>query len=161
VSKRFAALSDLRSRLAFIQKAKGHTSDAGLNVHMGEIVTYPPGDPESAISVVVSPSTPDQSDSRILSKVSVQIQAFVPADAADHLLILEGILGDIKEAVEIEEDASIDRFLGSVVDGKPYGTTPKGVNRGSEIHYPRQEGSTVVGAAVEYILTFEEYWGNP
>lgn len=160
-SFRLRALTDLISRLGFIQISKGYNTDAGLHIWQGEAPQFGEGDPTAALLVLVGADSPTQSGPRILARVPVEVQACVPADLGNPLLSIEAIVADIKVAVEIEGrdqnavagSASIDRSLD--------GTLPTGLERGPTRPIPRVEGSTYVGASVEYVLTIEEQWGLP
>lgn len=160
-SKRQAALVDLVTRLEFITKAKGYNTDAGEHIFLGEAPTFGEDDPPEALAVLVGEDSPLTSGGVIRTRTPIEIWAVVPAGIEQPLLAVEAIIADIKEAVEIEADGSVDRFLGTVDDdGRPYGTLPKGLERGSIKSLRRQEGSTFVGAAVEYIAHFEEHWAG-
>lgn len=161
-SKRQAALLDLIARLEFITKAKGYNTDAGEHIFLGEAPTFGEDDPPEALAVLVGEDSPQTSGGLIRTRTPIEIWAVVPATLEQPLLAVEAIIADIKEAVEIEADGSIDRFLGTIDEetSRPYGTLPKGLERGSIRALRRQEGSTYVGAAVEYIAHFEESWGG-
>lgn len=160
-SKRQAALLDLIARLEFITKAKGYNTDAGEHLFLGEAPTFGEDDPPAALAVLVAEDSPQTSGGIIRIRTPIEIWAVVPATLEQPLLAVEAIIADIKEAVEIEADGSVDRFLGTVTDqGRPYGTLPKGLERGSIRALRRQEGSTYVGAVVEYVAYFEESWGG-
>lgn len=160
-SKRQAAIADLVRRLEFITKVKGYNTDAGEHIFIGEAPTFGEDDPPEALAVLVEEDSPQIQGGLIRTRTPIEIWAVVPAGVEDPLLAIEAIITDIKEAVEIEANGSIDRFLGIVDDaGKPYGTLPRGLERGVIKPLKRQEGSTYVGAAVEYIANFEERWGG-
>jgi hypothetical protein len=161
-SKRQAALQDLIARLAYITKEKGYNTDAGEHIFLGEAPTFGEDDPPEALAVLVGEDSPQTSGGLIRTRTPIEIWAVVPATLEQPLLAVEAIIADIKEAVEIEADGSVDRFLGMLTEeeGKPYGTLPKGLERGSIRALRRQEGSTYVGASVEYVAHFEEAWGG-
>lgn len=172
-SKRESAFADLLTRLAFITIANGYSTDAGEHIFFNETPKLGPDDAPAALAVMVGEDgNPGTQGSRIRSRVVIDVQAFaLLASDATPLLVSEALIADIKHAVEIEGndqnataggDASIDRFLGTVDDdSRPYGTLPRGVERGSVRALPREAGSEVVGATVEYVLYFEEGWGQP
>lgn len=159
-SQRETALLDLRDRLAWITVAHGYNSDAGQNISMGEIITLGPDDPPAALSIVVGQDSPIVEGGVVRTTVPVEVQAFVPTDVDAPVIALERLIADIKQAVEIEgndqnaaADPSVDRALA--------GTLPLGLTRGSTRPIPREEGSSVVGASVGYLLAIEERWGQP
>jgi hypothetical protein len=160
-SKRQAAIGELVRRLEFITKANGYNTDAGEHMFVGEAPTFGEDDPPEALAVLVEDDSPQAAGGLIRTRTPIEIWAVVPAGLNDPLLAIEAIIADIKEAVEIEADGSVDRFLGVVgEDGKPYGTLPRGLERGVIRTIKRREGSTYVGASVEYIANFEERWGG-
>jgi len=160
MSRREDALLDLKSRLAWITVQHGYNSDAGQNIFMGEMVVLGPDDPPAALALSIGQDTAETTGGLIRCTVPVEVQAFVPTNIDEPLLALERLIADIKVAVEIEGndqntagDASTDRAL--------VGTLPTGLNRGTTRPIPRQEGSEVLGVGLEYVLTFEERWGQP
>jgi len=157
-SKRQLALTDLVNRLSFIQVAKGYNTDAGLHIFLGEVPRFGPNDPPAALAVVVGDDSPETTGGTTRTRVPFEVQAIVPADMTAPTLAIEEIVADIKEAVEIEADGSVDRYLG-VMNGKP-ATLSKGLQRGSTRAIRREPGSEYVGASVEYLATFEEKWGS-
>jgi hypothetical protein len=159
-SKRELALLDLRARLSWISEQHGYNSNAGKTISMGEQITLGPDDPPAALSIVVGQDSPTVEGGMVRSDVPVEIQAFVPADLAAPLLALERLIADIKVAVEIEGNDQ-NAGLGASVDRALNGTLPRGLTRGSTRSIPREDGTTVVGASIMYILAFEEGWGKP
>lgn len=159
-SKRQAAINDLVTRLGFIQTAKGYNTDAGLSIFLGEWPRFGPDDPDSALGIAVGDDSSETIGGLVRSRVPIEVWAFVPAGTSSPLVAIEAIIADIKEAVEIESNPSRTRALGDMVEGQPHGTTPKGLERGVTRALRREEGTQVVGAAVEYIATFEDQWGS-
>lgn len=159
-SKRETALLELRDRLAWITVVHGYNSDAGQNISMGEVITLGPDDPPAALAIVVGQDTSVVEGGVVRSQVPVEVQAFVPTTVDAPVLALERLIADIKVAVEIEGNDQ-NAGLGAAVDRSLAGTLPRGLVRGSTRPIPREEGSTVVGASVEYLLSFEEGWGKP
>ncbi len=161
ISKRQAAINELVTRLEFITKAHGYNTDAGGHIFLGEAPTFGEDDPPEALAVLVGEDSPQTGGGLIRTRTPIEIWAVVPSALEQPLLAIEAIITDIKEAVEIESDPAVDRFLGTVGDDdKPYGTLPRGLERGVIRSLKRQEGSVYVGAAVEYIANFEETWGG-
>lgn len=160
-SKRSAALVDLRSRLAWIAKDNDYSSDIGNQITMGEVYQLGPDDSKTGIAVMVGDDSGESAGQRTTSVVPVEVVGYIPYDTVDAVLVIEGIIEDIKRAVEIEEDGARDRFLGTTVDDVPYGTLPCGVERGAVRTIPREAGSPIIGASVTYMLTFQEDWGQP
>jgi len=164
-SKRQAALEELERRLVFIEKAKGYSSDAGKKIYQGEAIKWGPHDPPAAIVLRYGVDAPTIQGSVVTSRTPIEIWAIVPADIDRPYLAIEGIIADIKQAVEIEGRdqnaeppingrADIDRSLDGI-------TLPKGFERGPTTTLPREPGSSYVGSYIEYAATFEEGWGQP
>jgi hypothetical protein len=153
-SKRQDALEDLRDRLSQITTDNGFASNAGALIFVGEVPRIGPDDEPAAICVVVGPDQPSTTGSRTICRVPIEIQAIVPADLADPMVALEGILGDVKRAVEIE---GVEAYRSRGLNG----TLPVGLERASTRWLPRQEGDAFVGAGVGYVAIFDESWGQP
>lgn len=158
ISKRSKAIAELVRRLGFIQVVKGYSCDAGLKILLGEVPTFGEGDPDSAIALAIGRDEPVTTGGLVRTRTPFEVHAMVRADMDAPLVAVEELVADIKNAVEIEgqdpgTDASIDRSL----DGL---TLPKGFERGSIAPLGRNEGSTYVGAIVEYVGIFEERWGG-
>lgn len=160
-SKRQAAIAELVRRLEFITKANGYNTDAGEHIFLGEAPAFGEGDPPEALAILIDDDSPQTNGGVVRTRTPIEIWAVVPAGFEDPLLAIEAIITDIKEAVEIEADGSIDRFLGTVTEaGQPYGTLPRGIERGVVQAVKRDPGGTYVRAAVEYVAYFEETWGG-
>ena len=130
------------------------------HIFLGEMPAFGPDDPPAALGVAIGDDSPEASGSTTRTRVPYEVWAIVPADLNAPLVAIEAIIADIKEAVEIEANPDQTRALGAMVLGQPRGTTPKGLERGVTRALRREEGSEFVGAAVEYILTFEDVWGS-
>jgi hypothetical protein len=160
-SKRQAAVADLVRRLGFITRANDYNTDAGEHIFLGEAPTFGEGDPPEALALLIQDDSPQVAGGLIRTRTPIEIWAVVPADVDAPLLAVEAIITDIREAVEIEADGSVDRFLGTIdEDGKPCGTLPRGLERGVIQALTRKPGDTFVRAAVEYVANFEERWGG-
>ena len=157
-SRRQAALEDLRARLAFITMANGYNTDAGKNIFLGEAPKWGPDDPPVGLAIAIGDDSPQIQGGLITAATPLQVWAVVPVGSEAPLVVIEAIIADIKEAVEIEQDGSVDRALG-VVDGST-ATEPRGLARGVTRALRREEGSEYVGAAVECVATFQERWGG-
>lgn len=157
-AKRELALVDLLNRLTKIQTAKGYNTDAGENLFIFEDCAVGEDDP-LGIQVEVGPDSPVMSGRRIRAEVPIQIQALVYAPAFDaipaRIHALESLIADIKRAVEIDEGQKADLQHG--LDG----THARGLRRGVTVPLKREPGSQFYGAAVEYIATIDEAWGEP
>lgn len=157
-SKRERALLELASRLAFIKVDKGYNSDAGGSIFIYEDAKLGPDDP-LAIVIEPGPDQPTMAGPRITAHLPIQVQAVVYSPAfstvAEKISALEGLIADIKRAVEIDEgeEANLQHGLD--------GTLPKGLIRGVTLPLRREPGSEFFGAAVEYTAVIQELWGQP
>jgi len=103
---------------------------------------------------VVGADSPTTQGGLVRTRVPVEIQAIVPATIDDAFMALEAIVADIKRAVEIE---GVQAFRTRSLKG----TLPMGLERGVTRVLPREDGSLFVGTGIEYVLSFEEKWGDP
>ena len=158
-SKRQVALADLLVRLAFITKANGYNTDAGAAIFAGEAPRFGPDDAPAALAVFVGDDSPEIKGGIVRTDVPIEVWATVPAGLDSPLMAIEETIADIRVAVEIEKDGSVDRSLG-VVEGLP-ATLPTGLRRGPTRPLRREPGSEFVGASVEYVAMFETRWGTP
>jgi hypothetical protein len=158
-SKREAAVAELVRRLQFITVVNGYNSDAGKQIVYGEAPKFGPGDPPAALAIIIGETIPEAVQTNYVQESTpIEIQALVPADLDAPLLAVEGIISDIKGAVEIEgrapgTSAARDRSLDGVCQ-------PKGFTRGRTRALTREPGSTYCGSAIEYIAVLEERWGG-
>jgi len=159
VSKRQVALADLLGRLIFITKANGYNTNAGASISAGEAPRFGPDDPPAALAVFVGDDSPDTKGGTVRTDVPIEIWATVPAGLGAPLIAIEELIADVRVAIEVEKDGSVDRSLGGVAGGPA--TLPTGLRRGSTRPLRREPGSEFVGASVEYVATFETRWGTP
>jgi len=175
-SKRQLALADLKTRLGFITKANGFSSDAGNTIFLGEIKKLGPSDGDSALAIFVGSSEPPDSGrfttgGLVRSKVPIHIHAIakVPRDSSP-LEVFEGLLADIKQAVEVEGNDPLhpegaawkDRYLGVIEGTTPSpATLSRGLERDSETVHFEEGGSVITGVTVTYLMFLEEKWGQP
>jgi hypothetical protein len=153
-SRRKLILEEFRARVSAITIANGFFTDAGKNVFLGEVPTLGPDDAETAIALVVEEDDPNTqtpfgpgTGATIQIGLTIAIHALAMADLDTPLLAIEDVIHDIKQAVELD-----DRTLGGLV-----GSLMRGPTRPLD----REEGSTVVGASVDYDVMYSEAWGDP
>lgn len=146
--KRQAILEALRDRLEAITTANGFRTNAGQTVCLGETPALGPDDATVAIAIVVGDDEPRFQGEHVFVSLPIGVQALAQADLDDPYLAIEAVLGDIKEAVELE-----DRTLGGLV--------PRSIDRGSTRTLEREPGSTTVGVELEYSAPYTEVWGAP
>jgi len=154
LSVRQSILTELISRVSAIAVANGYQTDAGLRLFVGELPALGPDDPDAALALIVRDEQAadlsgygEAPDGIILSVLPVEVQAVVKADLEQPWVSVEGVIADIKQAVETN-----DRSLG--------GVRALPLKSGRTRAFPREPGSTVVGAGVPYLATFAESWGG-
>lgn len=136
------------TRVQAVQVANGFQTNAGQVVYTGETPELGPDDPNEVIAIVVGDDSVKYQGANLLVRLPVSIQALVKADLDDPLTAIEAVISDIKRAVELA-----DRKLGGLI--------PQPIERGSTRAVPRRPGSTTVGVAVEYSISYVEAWGAP
>lgn len=153
-SQRVRILEALVERLQAVrangQAASGATyeTDAGLAVYVGERPELGESDPAVAVAVL-----PQEDDTEAIGqqlafmvRLPVAIEAIASVELDQPYLAAVAVVADIKRAIEGE------RTLGGLVSE---------IRRGATAVVPREPGTTTVGVAVTYQLTFKEPWGNP
>lgn len=141
-------LRDIRTRDTAASGATYET-DAGLAVYVGERPELGESDPYVAIAVLPQEDDVAGIGQQLAFMVTlpIAIEAIASVDRLDEpYLAAEAVVADIKRAIEGE------RTLGGLVSD---------MRRGSTAVVPREPGTTTVGVAVTYQLTFKEPWGNP
>lgn len=175
-SKRLLAIEDLKARLGYIRTANGFSSNAGQAIYLGKIPKLGPSDPESALAIVMDQDEPPASGlytegGTVRAKVPIWVHA-IAKGGDSPLLVFEGLIADIKQAVEIEgndplhpEAAAkpwVQRYLGVVAGSPPSPVTlGKGLERGATTPHYAEGGSEQTGASVQYFMFLEEQWGQP
>ena len=169
ISKRRLAIEALVDRLEFITQANDYNTDAGNLIFVGESPKLGEDDPRSALAVFVRDDQPIEGESAITRagicryRLPVEIHGITtPEEGVSPGMAYEGLISDIKEAVEIEGrepgsiSAAVSRSLGALGV-----TLPTGLERGTTRVQYREGGSEIVACVVEYSIDFEELWGHP
>lgn len=154
VSLRRQILEAFRTRLLEIRTNNGFLTDAGLTIFLGERVTLGEDDPDTALAIVAgedSRNPPSQglgsgTFAAVEITLPVSILALAKADLDEPLLAQEDIIHDIERAVELN-----DRKIGGIGSLSQVSVAP----------FDREEGVTVVGAAVNYSVLYSKKWGDP
>jgi hypothetical protein len=147
-TRRQAILDALSTRLGAIQVAMGFATDAGQTVLLGEVPNLGPDDPAVVLALLVGDDTSKYQGAQLLIRLPVHIAIVANADLAESWKTVEAAIGDVKQAIELE-----DRTLGGLLKSE--------LERGTTRTLPREQGSTVVGAAVAYFCSYAELWGTP
>jgi hypothetical protein len=148
MSARQDAINELVNRLTGITIAEGFSTDAGASVLLGEQPTFGPADAIASIAVVIGADEPKFQAENVLVDLPVAVQLYVKAGESAPWNIIEGLISDVKTAVETDHNLS-----GTLVH--------RGLVRGSVTPMDRETGSEFVGAVVEYRLQYLEGWGSP
>lgn len=169
ISRRRLAIEALVTRLAFITIANDYSTDAGLLIFVGESPKLGPDDAAAALAVFVRDDMPGDGNDAITRggtcryRLPVEIHGVMKIpEGVSPGIAYEGLITDIKEAVEIEgrdtgsPSAATDRSL-----GEPGTTLPTGLSRGATRVQYREGGSEILGCVLEYFVEFEEPWGRP
>jgi hypothetical protein len=176
-SRRQLALADLKDRLSWITKANSYSSDAGNLIFLGEVKKLGKDDPEAALCIIPACTEPPDgkpftTGGTVRYKLPVHIHGIAKvARNSSPLEVFEGLIADIKQAVEIEGNdpghplgkAWKDRYLGVIPDSAPPSpaTLSRGLERDSEVTHYEEGGSVITGVTVTYVLFMEEKWGQP
>lgn len=143
-TRRQQILAAVIARLTVIEMANGFQTDAGATVTLGDVVALGPDDPVTVIGVVAEDTQPLRDRMELLP---VDLQAITRADLEQPYVQAEIVIADIAQAMELA-----DRTLGGLVKEMEVGATRL---------LPREPGSTTVGVAVRYELTYVRVWGAP
>lgn len=157
-SRRRKIIEASEFRLKAIHKSAGYLTDAGDQIFLGEDPSFGPDDPPDAIALSIPEDLPTPSQglgggtgAHIQTQLSILVLALVTVNTLVGMdpphIHAENVIHDIKRAMELD-----DRTLGGLVNG---------MRRGATRAIPREEGSTIVGASVEYVMVYSEEWGKP
>lgn len=154
LSTRQEILAEFERRLSAIDGTPPFQTSAGLEIYRNEVPNLGPDDAAAAIAIITEPDSVGWQKQNLLIDLPVAVAALArvsdTADVRAATKTVEAVVADIKRAVELE-----DRRLGlQQVDSR-------GIKRGSTSTLARQDGSTTVGAAINYDVTYVEAWGNP
>ena len=156
VTARIRILQAFIGRLKEISVDNGYATDVGETIVLGEQPMLGPDDDGSAIALVAGEDEPQGGQglgggegAAVTIEWTVSVIALISSDSdiEDPWLTIEHVIGDIKRAMELD-----DRTLGGLVGE---------FSRGQVRPLEREEGSTVVGGAVDYLVLYSETWGKP
>jgi hypothetical protein len=147
-TRRRLILEAIKTRLEAIRVAAGFETDAGEAVYLNEAPAMGPDDPAVAIAILVGDDQTTWQGLCALLRLPIEIQAIAKADLDSPWLAVEDVLGDIKQAVELD-----DRTLGGLL--APY------LERGATATLKREPGSEYVGATIVYFAPYKERFGHP
>lgn len=147
-TRRRLILEAIKTRLEAIDGSGDYETDMGGRVYLGYAPSLGPDDPATAIAIAISDDRISFSGEKKSIDLPVEIQAIARADLDEPWLAVEGLIGDIKRAMELA-----DRTLGGLVKSE--------IRPGTTRTLIRREGSDGVGAGVLYVVPYQESWGNP
>lgn len=147
MTRRGAALDRFAARLAAITIAGGFVTDAGKALFQNETPELGEGSPDVALAMEVDDDAPRRHGNKLLIDLPIEVHALARtvAGSVAHWQATEDVLGDVKAAVEIDDD------LGGLAE----------IRRGITSTRKREQGSTTVGVTIRYVLTYAEAWGAP
>ncbi len=148
MSNRSEILAIVKTRIEGIRIADGFATDAGATVFMGEAVSLGPDDPDTAVAIIIGDDEPHWQGVQLMIRLPFHLAALAKGTLDEHWTTIEAMLGDIKQAMEVE-----DRRMGRRL------TSP--LTRGSTRTMAREAGSTTVGVTVTYVIDYAEVWGAP
>lgn len=147
-SIRRRVMAALIDRLAAISVNDGYETDAGASILFGEAPQLGPGDPDTALAIVIGDDAPTaQASVAMMVPTPFEVHGVAKVTPEDPFNPVEAVLADIKRAVELP-----DRTLGGLLAE---------IQRGETRGLPRDPGATTAGVAITYLLTWKEGWGNP
>lgn len=149
--RRLEIVTALKVRLEEIEVRNGFLTNAGRHVYVHEAPAFGPDDECEAIAILIGEDVAlwgAGAGMKMTLQVPLEFWALAKADVADAWKVAERILGDIKQALELE-----DRRLGGLINPE--------LTRGSTRTLPREPGQLFVGVAVGYRLAYNEIWGAP
>jgi len=146
--KRQQLIEALCTRLEAITISGGYRTDAGQHVYLNEEPPWSDSDPDLAVVVAVGEDQPGFQRKKFAIQLPIEVHALARADLDAPYLMIETLLGDIKEAIELD-----DRTVGGLVDHQ--------FDRGATRVLEREEGSESVGVAIGYVFPYFESWGAP
>lgn len=147
-TKRRRILEAMKARAQRIRIANGFFTDAGERVKAGrDAVTDADTLPLVRMIVAAEPEFQGAAD-RARLRLEIEYEALARFDASHPIGVEEDLLGDLKRAVFLAEDRTLN---GRALDVKHVG----------EGTTTRQEGGTVVAARVRAVVEYIETYGEP
>lgn len=138
------------SNLGGISVEEGFRTDAGLNLYCGAVpeLGTEKGDPELALALIIGEDVITWAGLKAFITLPIGIHILAKGTRAESWLTVEAALADVKKANELE-----DEFLGGLLTSR--------LKRGSTNTRPRESGSLMVGAQIDYEARYAESWGAP
>ena len=149
-STRQLILEALVTRVSAIDGTPPFQTTAGARVYLYEVPDLGPDDPDQAVSILPQDDEVQHQAENVLVHWPIEIRALVKASLANPMLVVEAVVADIKRGVE-----TADRRLGLP------GAVRDRMRRGTTQAFPREPGTTTVGAGIRYEIPFIEGWGTP
>jgi hypothetical protein len=148
LTRRAAIIAAVVDRLEVIRRENNFRTDAGKAISVGKEATLGEGDDAPALSILIPEDEVRWHGEHVGVMMPLEFVATIRVEVVDGWMELEALLGDIKEAFELE-----DRTLGGLV--------PQKFERGTTRTYEREAGSDVMGIVLTYNVPYPEMWGHP
>ena len=148
-TRRRSILETIKTRLEAIRIAGGFATDAGAQVFLNEAPALGPDDGDVGIVILVGDDRATWQGKCFLLSLPLELQAVAKADLDEPWLAVEDVLGDIKQAIELEDGRTLSGLLSAPFE------------RGVTATLKREPGSEYVGATIVYHAPYKERWGHP
>lgn len=153
VSVRSLIVAALLERLGDVTTGNGYATTFG-SLFQGQVPELGPDDAHAVASVLMGDDTAEHAGPGLRVTAEAVITVVVKADdpQGNPWVELEAALGDVKQAIEIEEADKVRRRLGGLLEQpmRRLGTTIA----------PRPAGAQDVGLQLTYQVQFKEQWGG-
>lgn len=149
-SRRQRIVEDFLGKLGGITVDEGFRTDAGTALYCGwlpELGTEK-GDPELALAVIVGEDVITWAGLKAFITMPIEVHILAKGTRVDAWLRVEAGLADVKQGLELD-----DEFLGGLLASR--------LKRGNTRTRPRESGSLMVGAQIDYEARYAEAWGAP
>lgn len=149
--RRHRIVAAFAGQLEEITIENGFRTDAGLALYVGmipELGGDEKGDPDLALALIIGEDVITWSGLKAFITVPIETHILAKGTRLESWLRVEAALADVKKASELE-----DEFLGGLLTSR--------LKRGSTKTRPRESGSLMVGAQIDYEARYAEAWGAP
>jgi len=150
-SRRQRIVETFLSMLGSIEVSNDFRTDAGRALYCGFIpeLGTEKGDPDFAVALIVGDDVITSSTGgKKFITLPIEIHILAKATRVDSWLKVEAGIADVKQAIEVD-----DEFLGGLLTSR--------LEPGSTSTRPRESGSLMVGAQIDYEARYAESWGAP
>ncbi len=148
-SRREQIIEAMAARAQAIAVNDGFHTDLGASVLINEEPAFGPDDPRQALVLLVGDDefTSQGNGNWFLYRLALTFVVLVDAECEEAWRTVERGIADVKRAIEL--DPRLDGLLSGPFERGPVETAP------------REPGSLAIAAAVPYIVSIKEGWGEP